>query len=51
MKVTKVKAKYDQQNSTVTNSPIADATEFDFDLWAKAVRQQMLSVLREKTED
>jgi hypothetical protein len=48
MKVTKVKAKHDRQDSTVTNLTVADAEEFNFDLWAKAVRQQMLSVLREK---
>lgn len=51
MKETKVKAKHVQQDYTTANATIADGEEFNFDLWAKAVRQQMLSVLREKTEN
>ena len=52
MKVTKVEAKYNQKDrNNAANSAIAGGEEFNFDLWAKAVRQQMLSVLREKAED
>lgn len=48
MKGTKVKAKHVQQESTTANAAIADAEDFNFDLWARAVKQQMLAVLREK---
>ena len=52
MKVTKVEAKYNQKDrNNAANSAIAGGEEFNFDLWAKGVRQQMLSVLREKAEE
>lgn len=48
MKVTKAKAKHNQEEYTAVNSTIADGEDFNFDLWARAVKQQMLAVLREK---
>jgi hypothetical protein len=37
------------KNQPVANGAIASGKDFDFELWAKAVRKQMLSVLQEKT--
>lgn len=34
----------------VANDAIATSKDFNFDLWANAVRKQMLSVLQEKTQ-
>lgn len=49
MKVTKAEAKHNQKDrNNAANSAIADGEEFNFDLWARGVRQQMLAVLREK---
>jgi hypothetical protein len=48
MKGTKVKAKHVQEDCTTANAAIANREEFNFDLWARAVKQQMLAVLREK---
>ncbi|MGL4621919.1 hypothetical protein [Chroococcidiopsis sp.] len=49
MKETKVEAKYNQKDRNhPANSAIANGEDFNFDLWARAVRQQMLAVLREK---
>jgi len=52
MKVTKVEAKHNQKDlNHAANFAIADGEEFNFDLWARAVKQQMLAVLRDKNED
>ncbi|MDV2995306.1 MAG: hypothetical protein N4J56_004960 [Chroococcidiopsis sp. SAG 2025] len=39
-----------QKTQPVTNNAIADSKDFNFELWANAVRKQMLSVLQEKTQ-
>jgi len=52
IKVTKVEAKHNQKDlNHAANFAIADGEEFNFDLWAGAVKQQMLAVLRDKNED
>jgi hypothetical protein len=38
------------KNQPVANGAIATSKDFNFDLWANAVRKQMLSVLQEKTQ-
>lgn len=43
------KAQY-QKNQPRANDAIATSKDFNFDLWANAVRKQMLSVLQEKTQ-
>lgn len=49
MKDTKVEAKYHQKDrDRLANQAIADGEDFNFDLWARAVKQQMLAVLRER---
>jgi len=39
-----------KKNQPATNSAIATSQDFNFDLWANAVRKQMLSVLQEKAQ-
>jgi hypothetical protein len=38
------------KNQLAANGAIATGKDFNFDLWAKAVRKQMLCVLQEKTQ-